>query len=90
MISEVVKIPEFRKNLMPDAPKPPLANAWLRHESQAPPPQKKIVGPPWQSGIRPWTTTEKFIWESNLADSWLCVERYMSMHYKIFLWGKND
>ena len=27
-----------------------LANAWLRHASQAPPPKKKIkiIGPPWQ------------------------------------------
>ena len=28
-------------------PRTPLANAWLRHASQVPPP-KKIVGPPWQ------------------------------------------
>ena len=27
-------------------PQTPLANAWLRHASQAPPPPKKIVGPP--------------------------------------------
>ena len=37
-------------------PQTPLANAWLRHASQAP--QK--VGAPGKSCIRPWTTSEKF------------------------------
>ena len=35
----------FRGSMPPN----PLANAWLRHASQTPPPQKKkIVGHPWQ------------------------------------------
>ena len=34
-------------------PPNPLANAWLRHASQAPPPKKKIVGPLGKSCIRP-------------------------------------
>ena len=37
-------------------PRTLLANAWLRHASQAP--QK--VGPLGKYCIRPWTTTEKF------------------------------
>ena len=55
----------------------------------ATPPPQIIVAPLGKSCIRPWTTNEKFIWESSLTDSWLCVVSYMSMHYKIFLGGKN-
>ena len=47
----------IQKNVFGEAcPRTLLANAWLRHASQAP--QK--VGPLGKSCIRPWTTTEKF------------------------------
>ena len=47
----------IQKNLFVEAcPRTLLANAWLRHPSQAP----KKVGPLGKSCIRPWTTTEKF------------------------------
>ena len=37
------------KNLGRSMPPNPLANAWLRHASQAPPPKKKKISwPPWQ------------------------------------------
>ena len=47
----------FRVSMPPN----PLANAWLRHASQAPPPhpQKKIVGPSWQI----LHTTMNYYWE---------------------------
>ena len=45
-----------KKLFLETCPRTLLANAWLRHASQAP--QK--VGPLGKYCIRPWTTTEKF------------------------------
>ena len=42
------QIAPLKKKFGEACPRTLLANAWLRHASQAtPPPKKKIVGPPW-------------------------------------------
>ena len=69
-------------------PNPPSKHMATQRVASLLPP-KKVALPLGKSCIRLWTTTEKFIWESFLADSWLCVVRYMSMHYKIFSGGKK-
>ena len=61
MYSKTHQIAPFKKSfLVKRAPEPPshASQATLRHATR-PAPQK--VGPPWQSYIRPWTTTKKFI-----------------------------
>ena len=45
--SKTHQIASLKKKFGEACPRTLLANAWLRHASQAtPPPQKKIVGPP--------------------------------------------
>ena len=55
--SKTHQIAPFKKFIFGEAcPRTLLANAWLRHASQAP----KKVGPLGKFCLRPWTTTEKF------------------------------
>ena len=70
-------------------PNPPNKRMATQRVASPPPSHKKYLPTLGKSRIHPWTTTEIFIWGSTLADSWLCVVRYMSMHYKIFLGGKK-
>ena len=47
--SKTHKIAPFKKYFGEACLQTPLANAWLRHASQATlPPKKYIFGPPWQ------------------------------------------
>ena len=70
----------------------PLANAWLGHASQAPAPLKKknswppLANPAYAHELLLRNLFENPPWQTDR----LCVVRYMSMHYKIFLEGKKN
>ena len=62
--SKTHQIAPFKTIFRGSMPRTPIANAWLRQASQAPPPKKKkIVGPPWQILHTPMNKMCRKVWK---------------------------